>query len=81
MIHLFLLNFICELHCTERNEIISHDKVHRTLFSYSVQYSFKFMPRKKNVNGRILALLQLNYSHRQIGNILKNDGINELCRM
>ena len=37
------------------------------------------MPRKKiddECEGRILALLQLNYSHRQIGNILKNDGIN-----
>ena len=37
------------------------------------------MPRKKiddECEGRILALLQLNYSQRQIVNILKNDGIN-----
>ena len=37
------------------------------------------MSRKKiddECEGRILALLQLNYSHRQIVNILKNDGIN-----
>ena len=37
------------------------------------------MPRRKiddECEGRILALLQLNYSQRQIVKIFKNDGIN-----
>ena len=79
MIHLFLLNFICQLHCAQRKINIGRSYLLIRFIVLFLLLCSVFVPidaLEKEYEGRSLALMQLNYSQRQTVSILKNDEIN-----
>ena len=75
MIHLFLLNFLCQLHCAQTVPRSYHVIRFIVLFLLLCSIFVQSDASGKECEERILALLQLNYFQRQIVNILKSDGI------